>query len=130
MSWVPYYGRGYYTTQMKTEQSDVTTCKLPIPLSVEKVIKDSLQREHTSCKCMLHVVIDHLLTQPKEEWRSFLFETNHLWIIAASKEVMWEFRKVCNNAGMDWKGVLSYGMLDYLERHHRLNLFDETNCDP
>lgn len=122
MSRVPYYGRGYYTTQMKSAQQDVTTCKLPISQSVEAQVREMLQRQNVSIKGMLSTVMVQLMALPTNKWGSYACPSKHMWTIAASKEVVGEFRQACDEAGVDWKRVLSYGLFDYLKKEYHMPL--------
>ena len=126
MNRVPFYGRGYYTPQMKSSQQNVTTCKLPISAEAEVLIRVALEREGKSIKGMLAEVLEGLLKQPAGGWEPAWFNDGHSWTIAVSKDILAEFKRRCEDSGLDWRSVLASAVRDYSAEHLTATLVEST----
>ena len=122
MNRMPFYGRGYYTPQMRTTQQNATTCKLPISAENEAMIRGNLERMGKSIKSMLAEVIEQLVNQSVNTWKTGLYSNDHTWTIATSKELMSEFKRRCESNGVDWRAVLSQAVMDYASENYAIPL--------
>ncbi len=122
MNRMPFYGRGYYTPQMRTTQQNATTCKLPISAESEAMIRNALEREGKSIKSMLAEVIEQLIDQPISNWQAGRYSKDHTWTIATSKELMGELKRRCEAAELDWRAVLSRAVLEHASENYAMLL--------
>lgn len=66
---------------------------------------------------MLSEVIEQLITKPVAKWKTEHYSIDHTWTIATSKELMGEFKSLCEAAELDWRGVLSRAVHEYESKH-------------
>ncbi len=122
MNRMPFYGRGYFTPQMRTTQQSATTCKLPISAESEAMIRNALEREGKSIKSMLAEVLEQLANQSVTTWKTDRYSNDHTWTIATSKELMGEFKRRCEAARLDWRAVLSKAVMEYASENYAMSL--------